>query len=393
MKFKCTRVVITSALLSAALLFSGAPVVAYADTDDLQQRVNDAYATLQSYTMELELAGSQLAQLQDELTSVQEQIAQTQEEIEEKKQEVADGQEVIAERTSSTYKRGGATLLSVVLGANDFSELFSRLFYANKVADADAEIIDQVKTDMEILSQKEEELAEQEAQQKELVAQQEQKTAEVASKVEQQEAYYNGLDSQLKEQLAQEEARRAAEEAARKAAEEEAKRQQENQQPSNGGSNNGNNNNGNNGGNNSSKPVTPPSQNDNTNSGNSPTSAADAALAQVGKPYVFGAGGPDSFDCSGLTSYAYRQVGISIPHQSQVQLNLVRNKGHLVYDVSCLKAGDLVFWGYGGSANRVYHVGIYIGGGRYVHASMPGVGVVTSTLYAGGNYVGGGSPV
>lgn len=390
MKFKRTRVVITSALLSAALLTSGMPLAAYADTDDLQQRVNEAYATLQSYTMELELAGSQLAQVQDDLAAVREQIAQTQEEIVEKKKEVEEGQAIIAERTSTTYKQGGASLLAFVLGSSDFSDLFSRIFYANKVADADAQVIDQVKSDMEILSQKEEELAEQEAQQEELVAEQEQKTAEVAQKVARQGEYYNGLDNQLKEQLAQEEARRAAEEAARKAAEEEAKRQE---QENNGGSNNSGNsgNSGNNGG--SSGTTTPPSENNNTNSGNSPSSVVDVALAQVGKAYVWGASGPNSFDCSGLTSYAYRQVGISIPHQSQSQLNLVRSKGHLVYDISNLKAGDLVFWGYGGSADRIYHVGIYIGGGRYVHASMPGVGVVTGTLYASGNYVGGGSPV
>ena len=108
---------------------------------------------------------------------------------------------------------------------------------------------------------------------------------------------------------------------------------------------------------------------------------------------MWAASGPDSFDCSGLTSYAYRQMGISIPHSSQSQYNLVSSKGHLVYSVSALSPGDLVFWGYGGSGSSIYHVGMYIGGGQYVHASMPGVGVVVGTLSTGGNFAGGGSPV
>lgn len=92
--------------------------------------------------------------------------------------------------------------------------------------------------------------------------------------------------------------------------------------------------------------------------------------------------------------YSYKQVGISLPHSSQAQCNLVKNKGHLVTNTSYLSPGDLVFWGYGGSSSSIYHVGIYIGGGRYVHASSPGVGVIRSSLSSNSrNFVGGGSPV
>ena len=379
MKFKRTTVIATACLLSATLSVSGVPAVAFAEpTDVLQQRVNDAYATLQTYTMELELASSQLATVKDDLATVQGQIEQTRADIEKKQAEVAEGQEVIAQRVSSTYKQGGANLLSIVLGSTDFADLFSRTFYANKVADADAQVIAKVKQDMAELEQKQVELAEQEARQKELVSEQESKTAEVSSKVSQQQSFYSNLDTQLKDQLAEEAARKAAEEAARQEALQQQQQQQQQQQGNN---------------NKPSKPVEKPNNNGNTNSGNAPASVVDVALAQVGKPYVFGAGGPEAFDCSGLTSYAYAQVGYGIPHQSQQQFNLVRSKGHLVYNIGSLKPGDLVFWGSGGSTSLIYHVGMYIGGGRYVHASMPGVGVVVASLYAGGNYVGGGSPV
>lgn len=391
MKFKRTKVIATACMLSLTLSVSGVPAVAFAEpTSALQQRVNEAYATLQEYTMQLELANGQLASVKADLASVQDEIAQTRKDIEEKKAEIAEGQEIIAQRVSSNYKRGSANILSIILHSADFSDLFSRAFYANKVADADAEVIAQVKTDMAVLEQKQADLAEQEARQKELVSAQEAKTAEVSTRANQQQSYYNGLDSQLKDQLAQEAARKAAEEAARQQALQQQQQQQQNQQNQQGGATDGNNDSSTS---KPSKPAEKPSNNGNTNSGNAPSSVVSVALAQVGKPYVWAATGPNAFDCSGLTSYCYAQLGFGLPRTAQAQFNSVRAKGHLVYNVGNLKPGDLIFWGNGGSASSIYHVGMYIGGGQYVHASMPGIGVVTASLYTGGNYVGGGSPV
>lgn len=382
MKFSRT---LPAALVSGSLALALAlfPSPARAETSaEIQARVNEAYAKLQEYTMELELANGELQTVTAELEETRSQIAQTEEEIERteeeisrKEREIAQGQQAISDRLSDSYKHGGTSLLDVVLGSSDFDELFSNLFYANRIADYDAELVEQVKEDREELRQQQdalqrqqEQLAEQESAQSELVAEQQARVDDVNERVAAQESYYEELDQDLKDKLAEEEAIRIAEE--------EARRQQELQQQQQGGSAGGS-----------------ASGNTNTDSGNAPSSVVDIALSQVGKPYVWAAGGPGSFDCSGLTSYAYAQVGVSIPHQSQQQYNLVARKGHLVYDIGSLKPGDLVFWGKGGSASAIYHVGIYIGGGRYVHASSPGVGVITSTLSTGGNYVGGGSPV
>lgn len=382
MKFSRT---LPAALVSGSLALALAlfPSPARAETSaEIQARVNEAYAKLQEYTMELELANGELQTVTAELEETRGQIAQTEEEIERteeeisrKEREIAQGQQAISDRLSDSYKHGGTSLLDVVLGSSDFDELFSNLFYANRIADYDAELVEQVKEDrvelrqqQDALQRQQEQLAEQESAQSELVAEQQARVDDVNARVAQQQSYYEELDQDLKDKLAEEEAIRIAEE--------EARRQQELQQQQQGGSAGGS-----------------ASGNTNTDSGNAPSSVVDIALAQVGKPYVWAAGGPGSFDCSGLTSYAYAQVGVSIPHQSQQQYNLVARKGHLVYDIGSLKPGDLVFWGNGGSASAIYHVGIYIGGGRYVHASSPGVGVITSTLGTGGNYVGGGSPV
>ncbi|UXY27087.1 C40 family peptidase [Streptomyces sp. HUAS TT20] len=90
--------------------------------------------------------------------------------------------------------------------------------------------------------------------------------------------------------------------------------------------------------------------------------AFSAAQAQIGKPYVYGATGPSSFDCSGLTSYAYAQAGVSIPRTSQAQAGIGTR-----LSMSQLQVGDLVFF-YG----DLHHVGLYAGNGQVLHAPHTG---------------------
>ncbi|MFD2092172.1 C40 family peptidase [Blastococcus deserti] len=87
--------------------------------------------------------------------------------------------------------------------------------------------------------------------------------------------------------------------------------------------------------------------------------AVDTALAQVGDAYVWGAGGPDAFDCSGLTQYAYSAAGVSLPHSSRSQSQM----GAPV-SVADLQPGDLLFY-----YSPTSHVAMYVGNGKMVHAS------------------------
>ena len=110
-----------------------------------------------------------------------------------------------------------------------------------------------------------------------------------------------------------------------------------------------------------------------------PTAAAqvavDTALAQLGDPYVWAGAGPDVFDCSGLTQYAYAAAGVSLPHSSGMQSTL----GYPV-SVADLRPGDLVFF-----YSPVGHVGMYIGNGQMVHAPTSGdVVKVTDLAYMPG---------
>lgn len=89
------------------------------------------------------------------------------------------------------------------------------------------------------------------------------------------------------------------------------------------------------------------------------------AEAQLGKPYVWGAGGPNSYDCSGLTRAAWREAGVSLPRttydQAEVGTRVAKSRLH---------PGDLVFF-----YDDISHVGIYVGGGQMIHAPKPGARV------------------
>jgi cell wall-associated NlpC family hydrolase len=98
--------------------------------------------------------------------------------------------------------------------------------------------------------------------------------------------------------------------------------------------------------------------------------AVDTALAQLGDPYTWGATGPNAFDCSGLTSFAYKAAGVDIPRVSRAQSTF----GTPVSKAD-LKPGDLVFF-----YSPVSHVGMYIGNGQMVHAPSWGSSVKVVNL-------------
>ncbi|MGW4031715.1 C40 family peptidase [Streptomyces sp. NPDC004838] len=94
--------------------------------------------------------------------------------------------------------------------------------------------------------------------------------------------------------------------------------------------------------------------------------AFSAAQSRVGKPYVWGATGPDSFDCSGLTSWAFKQAGVAIPRTSQAQANY----GTRINSLSDLRPGDLILM-----RSDLSHVGFYAGNGQILHSPKPGAQV------------------
>jgi cell wall-associated NlpC family hydrolase len=100
--------------------------------------------------------------------------------------------------------------------------------------------------------------------------------------------------------------------------------------------------------------------------------AVNFALAQVGEMYLYGAAGPDRWDCSGLTMVAWGNQGVYLPRSSKSQYSYVAKVSY-----SELRAGDLIFWGSGGNPGSVYHVSMYIGNNIIVEATKTGYPVKT----------------
>jgi cell wall-associated NlpC family hydrolase len=112
--------------------------------------------------------------------------------------------------------------------------------------------------------------------------------------------------------------------------------------------------------------------------------AVNYATAQLGKPYIFGGTGPTGYDCSGLTMTAWRAAGVNLPRVVPDQYNAIRHVAK-----SDLQSGDLVFF------DSLGHEGIYVGGGRFIHAPHTGTDVQYASMsnpYWVSHYVGAGRP-
>jgi murein DD-endopeptidase len=99
---------------------------------------------------------------------------------------------------------------------------------------------------------------------------------------------------------------------------------------------------------------------------------ARVAKSMLGVPYLWGGAKPDGFDCSGLVQYSYNSAGLQVPRTSAAQFSASRR-----VDLSDARAGDLVFFSF---KRKVSHVGIYLGGGRFVHAPSKGKRVEVASL-------------
>jgi cell wall-associated NlpC family hydrolase len=109
--------------------------------------------------------------------------------------------------------------------------------------------------------------------------------------------------------------------------------------------------------------------------------AVNVAKAQLGKPYQWAAAGPDTFDCSGLTMYAWHAGGVSFAHSAAMQYDETARIA-----LSQLQPGDLVFF-----YTPIEHVGIYVGGGQMIDAPYTGAFVRYDSIY-NPNLVGAGRP-
>jgi cell wall-associated NlpC family hydrolase len=307
---------------------------------------------LQRLSDSLERARSQYYASTQQLAKIQHDLRVNSHELKLAKHNLKQSQHVIAQRLVTLYRSDQASTLEVVLGARSLDDMITRMDSAKSVTSLDAQVLSQVKTFRLAVKRNHELLAKARVQQQRVVAQR----AEAKASIETQISRQNSLLSSIKGEIARIVAADAARQRQLAAAAQQRLSlnrvsQAQSQDTVVGAS--------------AIAPqavtvVAPPS----THSG-----AADAALGQLGTPYVWAGSQPGGFDCSGLVMWAFAQVGVSLPHSSYAQYG---------YGVPVsrdqLQPGDLVFF------DGLGHVGIYIGGDQFVHAPHSGDVVKISSL-------------
>ncbi|MFG3083050.1 C40 family peptidase [Streptomyces parvulus] len=189
---------------------------------------------------------------------------------------------------------------------------------------------------------------------------------ELLSKLTAEEKARLAAIEKKKQEEAARKAAELAEQQARQQAEERERREEAARQESGGGTSSGSSESGGDGSSGSSAPD--PSY------GTKADKALAFARAQIGKPYVWGATGPGSYDCSGLTQAAWKAAGVSLPRVTYDQVN-----AGTTVPVSQAQPGDLVFF-----YDDLSHVGLYIGNGMMIHAPKPGAYVREESIYYDG---------
>ena len=357
------------------------PEFAFAETAAEKQAEADAVRNqLVGLQADLETAGENYYAALDEQESAQRSMEEQQVKIDETTEEIEGLQDRLSTRARSMYRSGSTTFIDFLLGASSFAEFTQNWELLNQINANDADLVDQTKAAREQLQAAKDEFARQEQIAAQKAAECKQIHDEVQVKVQNATDLMNSLDEEARALLEQEQAAAAAAAAAQAQAEAEAAAAAAG---GNGGSNQGggSNDGGNQGGGN---------QGGGGNDGGGSTivypggggSAGDNSAAysyacsRIGCPYVWGAEGPDSFDCSGLVTWAYRQLGIELPHQSEAQMA----RATRVVSVSEARPGD-VLWRYG-------HVGIAggYGGTPYVHAPTFGACVRNTDSLSWSNF-------
>ncbi|MEY7978076.1 NlpC/P60 family protein [Streptomyces pilosus] len=362
-----TPALATAALTSVALLSQTATA---APTDDgkpsleeVEKKVGDLYRQAESATEKYNAAKEQTAKQRKRVDTLLDDVAQ-------RTQKLNDAREELGSYAAAQYRTGaGVPDTATFLLADTPQDVFDQRQVMDRMTGRQKEAVDDYVTQQSETMKKRQEATESLRTLTE--SQDDLKTAKatVQKKLTDARELMARLTAEEKARLAaiekkkQEEAARQAAELARQQAEQQQAREEAARQDAGGSDGTG-----------SSGTATSPSPSTDSSYGTKAEKAIAFARAQIGKPYVWGATGPGSYDCSGLTQAAWKAAGVALPRTTYDQVN-----AGTTVPVSQAQPGDLVFF-----YDDVTHVGIYIGNGMMIHAPKPGTYVREESIFYDG---------
>jgi peptidoglycan DL-endopeptidase CwlO len=331
---------------------------------DHAQAVLDEIAQIDN---QLELAVDAYNGATYRLDQIEAEIATNQRHLDLARNSYKAAQRNLEARVVALYENGEQDVIEVMLGASSLGNLLDRLDSVDRISDQDVDVIDSVSRSREEIKQREKELEQASAEQQQVVADRAAQQDAIEAQLAEREALYSSIEGEIQDLIAEEqerqrqlaeEARRQAEEQQRLAAAAEAagvdqsvvEAVAEIAAPEGLG-------------------TAPPSQ--------LGAQAVAVAMQYLGVPYVWGGMSPSGFDCSGLVAYVYAQVGVSLPHHAASMFGY-----GVPVSWSELQPGDLVF------ANGLGHMGMYVGGGNYIHAPHTGDVVRIASMSSRGDWIG-----
>jgi cell wall-associated NlpC family hydrolase len=338
-------------VVSLAVAASLAPADAFAapTSPAIQAKQAEAAAAqdkLQSMSDDLETKIEDYNAVTEALDKTRQDIQTTRDQLTATEKRLSDAEDVLAVRAEGMYKGGGVDMVQVLLGTDSFEDFVARIELLDAISRQDAQLVADVKDARQKVASQESALENRETEQVALRQQAESKKAEVQAAVAQQSAFLASLNAEVQQLIKEQEAQQAAI-AAALAAKAKAAAQ-------------------------SSAGRTPGAP------GATHDGVVGIALQYLGVPYLWGGTTPSGFDCSGFVQYCYRQVSVNLPRTSREQFKV----GTFIAasDLSALKPGDLLFFGYNADPSRIHHVAMYVGNGNFIHAPGTGDHVKISSL-------------
>ena len=326
---------ILAALITSSLVVT--PVLAAPSVDDLQKSKASAQSEVNSLQSQLQSIVSKITQLEADLTTKGEEIIQAQADLEQAQEDEKTQYAAMKLRIKYMYEAGDATALESLVSSEDFSDLLSKAEYVQSVHGYDRDKLEEYVATKQKIADLKEQLETEQSQLESMQAEYETEESNLTTLIDSKQAEVADLDSQIQE---------AAEKAAKEEEERQKKAEEERQKQLQAASQNSTTTNSNSGNSNSSS----------SSSGSYVSgSTVSRAYSALGKPYVWGAAGPNSFDCSGLVSFCLTGR-YSHTYSSSDFVGLTK--------VSNPQPGDICV--------RVGHVGVYIGGGQMIHAPHTG---------------------